>query len=151
MTVQLLRALHVLGIVLWLGTGLGHPVIADIRRTLALGPEHLAPLIARLRTTTRIVLPAAVVAVATGFALVFLRGGFSAVPPRIHVGLALALGVFVVGGGFTSRAMLILANSADREARERAALRIAIGLRIEDALRFSALLLMLVPIEVWLF
>lgn len=147
-----LRVLHIVSMILWLGTGLGHPVITDIRRTVALGGVHRAPLIARLRTTTRVVVPAAVVTVVTGVALVLNRGGFATLPVRYHVAIGFALGVFVMGGAFTSRAMKALEASFtadDGDASLRAAGRIVLGLRIEDSLRLGALMLMLLPFERW--
>lgn len=153
MTALLLKVLHVIAMLLWLGAGLGYPVIRDLQRTLALDCTHGQKLIARLRTTTRIVVPAAVVTVASGFGLIFARGGFAQVPVRIHVGLALALAVFGVGAAYTSRAMKALEISfrqEDQSGARQAADRVIRGLWIEDALRFTVLLLMLVPVEVWL-
>src|SRR5262249_13771856 len=84
-----LRLLHFAAIILWVGGGFSLPVVADIRRTLALGTEHGKALHARLVTTTRLVVPSAVVALLTGVALIQLGGGFSAVPHRFHVALGL--------------------------------------------------------------
>ena len=75
-----LRLLHFAAIILWVGGGFSLPVVADIRRTVALGRAHGSALHARLVTATRLVAPAAVVALLTGVALIQLRGGFGAVP-----------------------------------------------------------------------
>jgi len=75
-----LRLLHFAAIILWVGGGFSLPVVADIRRTVALGRAHGSALHARLVTATRLVVPAAVVALLTGVALIQLRGGFGAVP-----------------------------------------------------------------------
>ncbi len=145
------RLVHLLAMIVWLGTGLGDPVVADIRRTLALDiASHGPPLMDRLRTISKVVIPSAVVSVGTGFALIVMRGGFSRVPTRIHIGMTLAFLVFGVGGAFTSRAMKALGESIEAKNQrdaEAAAARITLGLRIEDSLRLAALLTMVIPFE----
>jgi uncharacterized membrane protein len=144
-----LRLLHFAAIILWVGGGFSLPVVADIRRTVALGKEHGAALHARLVTTTRLVLPSAVVAVLTGVALIQLRGGFSAVPHRFHVALGLALLMFLVGGAQTNPAITALGRalaSGDHIIARRAAGKLIWCLRIEDSLRLAILVLMVLPL-----
>jgi hypothetical protein len=144
-----LRLLHLAAIILWVGGGFSLPVIADIRRTLALGSEHGPPLLARLVTTTRLVVPSAVVALLTGVALIQIRGGFSAVPRRFDVALGIALLLFLVGGTQTNPAITALgrafAGSNDIGAQS-AAGKLIWCLRMEDTLRFTILVLMVFPL-----
>jgi hypothetical protein len=144
-----LRLLHFVAIILWVGGGFSLPVVADIRRTLALGTEHGPALHARLVTTTRLVVPSAVVAVLTGVALVELRGGFSAVPRRFHIALGLALLIFLVGGAQTNPAITALSRAlagGDHIVARRAAARLIWCLRTEDTLRLAILVLMVRPL-----
>jgi uncharacterized membrane protein len=144
-----LRLLHFAAIILWVGGGFSLPVVADIRRTLALGTEHGPALHARLVTITRLVVPSAVVALLTGVALIQLRGGFSAVPRRFHVALGLALLMFLVGGAQTNPALTALGRalaSGDHLVAHRAAGKLIWCLRIEDSLRLVILVLMVLPL-----
>lgn len=144
------RTLHVVGMLLWLGAGLSFPVVADVRRSLAAGPSQASALRERLKTTSMIVIPSAIVTLVTGLLLITFRGGFGAVPPRIHVGLLCALLVFATGAGYTSPAMIRMGNALEKgevpEANA-AADRVVLGLRLEDTLRLLALLAMLIPFE----
>jgi len=144
-----LRLLHLAAIILWVGGGFSLPVVADIRRTLALGTEHGKALHARLVTTTRLVVPSAVVALLTGVALIQLRGGFSAVAHRFHVALGLSLLVFLVGGAQTNPAINVLGRalaSGDHIVAQRAAGKLVWCLRVEDSLRLAILVLMVIPL-----
>lgn len=143
------RLLHFAAVILWVGGGFSLPVVADIRRTLALGTEHGPALHARLMTTTRLVVPSAVVALLTGVALIQLRGGFSAVPPRFHVALGLALLMFLIGGAQTHAALKALGSalaSGDHIVAQRAAGKLIWCLRTEDSLRLAILVLMVLPL-----
>jgi hypothetical protein len=144
-----LRLLHLAAMILWLGGGLSVPVVADIRRTLEAGLAGGAALSARLRTTTLLVVPSAVVVILSGVALLALRYGFSGAPHRFHLALALALSIFVVGGTQSAPAIKALERafaSADQAAAERAGKKLIRCLRVEDLLRVSVLLLMVLPI-----
>jgi hypothetical protein len=139
------RLLHFAAVILWVGGGFSLPVVADIRRTLALAAEHGHGLYERLMTTTRLVIPSAVVALLTGVALVQLRGGFSAVPLRFHVALGLTLLIFLIGGTQSHPAIKALGRafaSGDRIVAQRAAGKLIWCLRAEDSLRFAILVLM---------
>jgi hypothetical protein len=142
-----LKVIHVLCMAVWLAGGLGAP--ADVRRTLALGREHVAQLVARLDYTTRIQIPFAIATVLSGLALVFAVGGFAHVPHRIHLGLALAISIFAVGGGVVNPALVRLKRSLDRDlsAGEQTAIarRIGAGILVEHALKLAIVILMVVP------
>lgn len=144
-----LRLLHFAAIILWVGGGFSVPVVADIRRTLALGSEHGPALHARLVTTTRLVVPSAVVALLTGVALIQFHGGFSAVPSRFHVALGLTLLMFLLGGALTNPTINVLSRalvSGDHIVAQRAARKLIRCLRIEDSLRLAILVLMVLPL-----
>jgi uncharacterized membrane protein len=144
-----LRLLHFAAIILWVGGGFSLPVVADIRRTLALGSAHGPPLHARLVTTTRLVVPSAILALITGVALIGVRGGFSAAPRRFHIALGLALLIFLVGGAQTNPAITALGRAFagdDHGGAQRAAGKLIRCLRIEDSLRFTILVLMVLPL-----
>lgn len=144
-----LRLLHFAAIILWVGGGFSVPVVADIRRTLALGSAHGSALHARLVTTTRVVIPSAVVALLTGLALIQYHGGFGAVPYRFHVALGLVLLMFLVGGTLTNPAINLLGRalaSGDDPVAQRAARTLIWSLRTEDILRFAILVLMVLPL-----
>ncbi|MBK6685420.1 MAG: hypothetical protein IPG45_13190 [Deltaproteobacteria bacterium] len=135
---------------LWIGAGLSFPVVADVRRSLAAGPSQAAALRERLKTTSMIVIPSAIITLVTGLLLINFRGGFGVVPVRIHVGLLCALLVFAIGAGFTSPAMMRFGQALEKgELPEAgaAADRLILGLRLEDGLRLLALLSMLIPLE----
>ena len=144
-----LRLLHFAAIILWVGGGFSLPVVADIRRTLVLGPEHGPALHARLMTTTRLVVPSAVVALLTGVALIQLRGGFGVVPLRFHVALGLVLLIFLLGGLRTNPAITALGRafaSGDHLLAQRTASKLIWCLRMEDSLRLAILVLMVLPL-----
>src|SRR6266568_4487688 len=60
----LLRLLHVLSMAAWLGAAMFVP--GDVRRTLALGPPHTVPLLARVRLALRLDLAAGIATLVTG-------------------------------------------------------------------------------------
>ncbi|MEO5725963.1 MAG: hypothetical protein ABI134_32650 [Byssovorax sp.] len=145
----LLRLLHIAAMILWLGAGLSIPVALDIRRSLALGIAHGEGLVARLSTTSALVIPAGLTTFLTGLGLIFLRGGFSAVPRRIHVAMALTLAIFAIGALRGRPALLRLAaavKQGDQAAAEAAGRRFTFWVRCEDVLRLSTLALMVLPI-----
>ena len=149
MSFALLRLLHIAAMTVWLGGGLSLPPGRDVQRSLAQGAVGGAPLIARLMTITRMVIPAAVVTVLSGLALIWMRGGFAAVPPRIHAGLALSLSIFAVGGLRSHPAIVALdqAFAAGDMARARVeGDRFVFWIRVEDGLRIATLVLMVVPL-----
>jgi hypothetical protein len=90
-TYYLLRILHLVAMALWLGAALWVP--GDVRRTLALGPEHLAGLGARIRPALRLEVWAGVATLLTGIALI----GVGA-PHRmgVVVGFVLALVLLIL-------------------------------------------------------
>jgi hypothetical protein len=145
----LLRLLHLAAMILWLGAGLSIPVALDIRRSLALGIGHGEALVARLSTISMLVIPAGLTTFLTGLGLIFLRGGFGAVPRRIHVAMVLTLAIFGIGALLGRPALLRLASAVKRgdlEAAKAAGRRFTFWVRCEDVLRLSVLVLMVLPV-----
>jgi len=89
-----LRAVHLLSMAVWLGGGL--TIAGDVRRTIARGKPHTDVLAARIERGLGIGAIAGTFTLFTGLGMVFAMGGFGAVSPRIHAGLALALVTFAV-------------------------------------------------------
>ena len=143
MEITITKIIHLLAMGIWVGAGLTAPF--DVRRTIRLGKPHTDPLLDRLRLTVRILISAGVVTVATGLALVFLKGGFKAVSPRIHVGMLLSLIALAVGcvGVVPALRGLGHALASGDEARARAlGLRFEIATWSEEMLRLIVLALM---------
>ena len=96
MTVVLLtKALHIIGAAMWFAIPL--TLAGDIKRTLERDREHAKWLCDRTERSLKLVLIAGLLTLATGFALIFLNGGFGAVHSGIHTGLLLTLALFVLG------------------------------------------------------
>jgi hypothetical protein len=93
---QILLILHVVAMATWFGVGLSQPRRA---RAALSGPADTAKVVlASITREVRIIGAAAATTILSGLALIFVRGGFAAMPPRIHIGLALALVAALVGG-----------------------------------------------------
>lgn len=147
MAILLLKGLHILCMATWMGGGIGFP--RDVQRTVRLGREHRVELVARLRFTTAIMIPAGLATLVTGLLLVWASGGFSQVPHRIHLGLGLTLCLFVVGAGVVNPTIIRLGATVDRDLSpaEQAAIarRFRIGIAVEHLLRLTILGLMVYP------
>ncbi|BDG09455.1 hypothetical protein [Anaeromyxobacter paludicola] len=85
----LLRLLHVLSMAAWLGAAIYVP--GDVRRTLALGPPHTVPLLARVRAALRLDLAAGVATVLTGVLLASPLGQVGGIGAGVIVGTLLGL------------------------------------------------------------
>lgn len=84
-----LLVLHTLGMALWFAAAI--TITSDIRRTIARGKPHTDVLEVRVVRSLNVSAVGALLTIASGLALIFVRGGFAAVSPRIHVGFTLAL------------------------------------------------------------
>ncbi|HRI07042.1 MAG TPA: hypothetical protein PKW35_04450 [Nannocystaceae bacterium] len=148
MTIYLaLKTIHILATSIWLGAAITTP--ADVRGALRLGPTHAEELLRRLRRTAKWMNLAGYATILSGVGLILALGGWGAVPPRIHLGLALTLLIFAVGR-YLIRPSIIGIGAALREGAldrhaEGLAARITRGVWAEHALRLAVLLLMLVP------
>lgn len=90
-----LRFVHIAAMASWFGSIM--MLTGDIRRSVELGPPHIAPLVGRVRRSVVIATGSGWTTVLTGVALIFDLGGFGAVPVAIHVGLVLGLCLVGVG------------------------------------------------------
>jgi hypothetical protein len=143
---ELLRFLHILSASAWLGATLW--VAGDVRRTLALGRPHPAPLPARIAPAIGLDLGAGVATLVTGLAVMFYVGGH----PRtgIMIGFALTLvRIAVVAAGLRpawKRLATRLAAGEDVPAADGAARRMAMFSGIAHTLWLLALATMVFPI-----
>jgi len=88
-TFQLVVILHVLSAMTWFGSGLSLP--RRLRTGLARGRPAASEAAEDVMRGARLIGIAALCTVVTGFALIFLGGGFAVFARRIHIGLTLAL------------------------------------------------------------
>jgi hypothetical protein len=88
----LLRFLHFVATAVWLGAALWVP--GDVKRTLSLGPPHLAGLSRRVRPALRLGVWAGVATIATGAGLTMTGGSTR---PGIVVGFVIALFLLILG------------------------------------------------------
>ena len=146
--ITFLRITHITTAVLWFAFGLGQP--GDIKRSLAAGAAHVPPMIQRIEGQTRRILIAGVVTLASGFGLIVARGGFKGLPVRYHVGLALAIAIFVVGGAVVRPAWLGVKAAAlkgDFDSARAGAKRMAAGSGVIQLLWTIIIVLMVHPFE----
>ena len=140
------RLVHVIVMAAWMGSALLAP--ADVRDSLARGPDAIGPLMLRLRRTARLMNAAAYATVLTGLALVALGRGW-ATPPRIWVGLGLTLVSIAIGHVLIRPAVGALVAAHGRaeplgtEEQAQLSRRFAQGVRAEDLTRLGALATML--------
>lgn len=98
-----LRLVHLMSAAVWFGATL--TVAGDVRRSVELGGAAAQGMIDRVRRTLVLSSAAGATALGSGLGLLFVLGGFRAVPARIHAGfgvslLALAIEVSVLGAAF---------------------------------------------------
>tara|TARA_Y100001934_G_scaffold268201_1_gene349874 strand:+ start:445 stop:900 length:456 start_codon:yes stop_codon:yes gene_type:complete len=94
--IYILKFFHIMAASVWFGAVLLTP--SDVRRTLDMGRPHVDGLAERLEKSVSISLRAGVLAVLTGFGLIFASGGMAAMHFRIHIGMT--LGILMLGIGF---------------------------------------------------
>ncbi len=144
----LLVLLHVLGISTWFGAVM--LVSGDVKRTLEKGAPHTELLPTRVNKALSAALGAGALAIASGFALIFAKGGFGAVPHRIHTGLLLAFilfGLHAVGlRGTWKRIEEQLASPKGLDAARGLAKRFAMLTGIGHLLWLLTLITMVLPI-----
>jgi hypothetical protein len=91
---KILIVVHLLSMAVWFAGNL--TMAGDVRRTISRGKPHTEILGARIERSLGIGAVAATLTLLSGLGLVFGKGGFGAISPMIHAGLALALVVFAV-------------------------------------------------------
>ena len=123
-------------------------VSRDIRRSLQLGKPLLEYLVERVDHLERIVIPTGLLTFVTGLGLIFLAGGFAAVPWRIHVSLVLMFLLFIVGSLLASptwrKISLIITNDGDLNSAGNLGKKFSDYLAIEHVLRIVILILMVI-------
>jgi uncharacterized membrane protein len=142
-----LKLLHIFAMAVYLGSTVAAPI--GMRRALRLGPAHGHDFMVRLQQTTRMIVAMAFLTFASGAALVWLRT-WSGTPGRYLWGAALLIALFVIGGGFSRPVFNALlahfargGDAASAEPLERRFYRL---IRVEQALRLTALALMVLPV-----
>jgi hypothetical protein len=84
-----LRIVHILAMAVWFAAPL--LITSDVRRSLALGRDHVGPMVTRVDRAVTVSMGFGVLTIVTGVVLIFQLGGFKAVHPRIHTSLLLGL------------------------------------------------------------
>ncbi len=139
---------HILAMAVWFAGGL--TIAGDVRKALALGAPHLAPMVARVNAAERLGTLSGMITAISGFALIFSGGGFSAMPIRIHLGLALTIITFFVNALFTNTTWRkiagIIERNDDLSGATLHAKRLAMFAGIEHLLRTVIIVLMVVPL-----
>ena len=138
-----LKIAHVLSMAVWFGGGAG--VVADLRRTLPLGPEPWEGARARTNGNARRTIAAGVSTLLTGLGLVFAAGGFGHVSSRVHLGFGLTLCTFVTGAAVVQPAWMKLSRLPLAAKADGLVTRMAWGFRLELALKLAVLVLMVTP------
>src|SRR5262245_9689585 len=140
------KLLHLISISIWIGGGL-HAIL-DARYSLRREKPHLEAFLERARATGRTLLAAGIIAFATGFWLVVIKGGFKAIPPRIHMGMGVTILILALAP-FTLTALTRLGEALSRDD----AAGVAVASRrfrtlawIEELLRVAVLGLMVNPL-----
>jgi|SoiMethySBSTD1v2_1073268.scaffolds.fasta_scaffold141965_3 putative copper export protein len=140
------KLLHLVAISIWIGGGL-HAIL-DARYSLRREKPHLEAFVERMRAAGRTLLAAGLVAFATGLWLVAIKGGFKALPPRIHAGMGVTILIFAVGP-FTFVALSRLGEALSRDDAAGVAAssrRFRVLAWIEELLRVAVLGLMVSPL-----
>jgi hypothetical protein len=140
-----IRFLHILFMATWIGSAMF--ATADVRRTFATGEAaHLPLLRERMSKTGMAAGVSGLVTVVTGFALIFVLGGFGSVPISIHIGVTTGVLALVVGaggiGGTWRKIDTAIAGGASMASMEPLVKRLAILGGVFHLLLFSTLVLM---------
>jgi hypothetical protein len=91
---QFLLVIHISAAAVTLGASTG--LLRNLRRTLAAGKQAFALAAEDAQRRGKIMGVSAFMVLWTGLALIFVRGGFAAVPVPIHIALTVMLAAFAV-------------------------------------------------------
>lgn len=143
------KILHIISMSVWFGSALSW--VRDIKKSLEMGEPHLKPMVSRINTGSIISSASGILTILTGIGFVFFKGGFGAVPVRIHIGMTFALAMFVVGV-FVMRPTWakiegIVASNGDLTMAKDYTKRIAMLSGIFQLLWLLSLITMVVPFE----
>jgi hypothetical protein len=143
-TYYLLRFLHLVAMAVWLGAALWVP--GDVKRTLALGPPHVARLGQRVRPALRLAVWAGVATIATGTGLTMTGGSRR---PGIVVGFVIALFLLILGMTILlpagKRAAALAESGGDLAEAQRLARSLAAFAGVGHLLWLAALAAMVLP------
>lgn len=142
MTETALLALHILAASCWFAPRLFWP--RRLRAALQ-SLEAAKVTVPALSRELNLTAASALIAIATGVGLIFVHGGFKAVPPRIHASLGLVVIAFVVGLVLETPALVKIRAAVERSALGEAqphVKRVVIGAMIEHSVWLVVLVLM---------
>jgi len=142
-----LKVVHFAAAATWFGHKMLIP--GDCRRSVEARGDVAKALITRIERAEKVGIGSGVLTLLSGVALIFLLGGFGAMPWRIHLGLALVLVSFAVGGlgaapGWARAKKGIEAEDWD-EARA-GVRRLSVAMNVEQLIWFVVLIVMVVRI-----
>lgn len=141
--------LHISAAALVFGGATG--IVRSLKTNLELGGEAFKLATGGAARQSRIVAMSSIVTLASGLGLIFMAGGFGAVPLNFHIALAIMLGAIVVssvtvGPSVMKLSGLALAENVDKDASLKLIKRIAMGTGILHLLWLIMLTLMFVRI-----
>src|SRR5580704_5366906 len=143
------RLIHIFSIAVWFGPKLLVP--ADLRGAIRDGSMAFEASIRRVNLVQKVAITASMVALASGLTMIFLRGGFSMVDHRIHLGLGLTLLLFALGAFGVDKAWKRLRDGmrAGKPAPELLQLerRLSYVMTAENGIWFVVLILMVFPFQ----
>ena len=147
-TIYCVRLVHILSIAVWFGPKLLVPL--EVRRAIGAGPGVLTSAVRGVDLVQKVTITASMVTLASGLGMIFLFGGFGAVPARIHIGFGMTLAIFGVGAFGVDKAWKRIREAAtagrpkaDLERLER---RLSHLMTVENVLWLAVLVLMVVPL-----
>jgi hypothetical protein len=144
------KLIHVLSIAIWFGPKLLVP--ADLRRAIADGAAAMEAAVRRINLVQKVTIAASMATLASGLAMIFLYGGFSAVPLRIHIGFGLTLAIFGLGAFGVDKTWARIRTGVkegkDRSELDAWARRLSFLMTLENVVWLAILLLMVFKFEV---
>jgi len=139
---------HILSIAVWFGPKLLVP--AEVRRAIGAGDGAMTSAVRGINLVQKVTIAASMVTLASGLGMIFLFGGFGAVPTRIHIGFAMTLAIFGVGAFGVDKAWKRIREAvtagrpeADLETLAR---RLSHLMTVENILWLAVLVLMVFPL-----
>lgn len=136
-------ALHVLASSCWFAPRLFWP--RRLRAALASSNEAAKVTVPAISREMNLTTASALLTIATGVALIFMHGGFKAVPKTIHMGLTLTLVAFFAGLALELPALVKIRAAVERSALGEAqplVKRVVMGAMIEHTCWLATLVLM---------
>lgn len=145
LALEILTVVHIACAATWFGHKLLLP--RDLRDSFGKSVELAQAAVERMNRAEKIGIGSALGTLATGLAMIFTMGGFALMPVRIHIGLALAIAIFVVGGTLGRPAGIRIREAVaanDLESARSSARRLTMVFGIEQLLWTIILVLMVV-------